>query len=33
VVRPTEQPGKLGRLEVSSSFFSEDMKFQGKLEI
>jgi hypothetical protein len=31
--RRIEFDAKLGRLEVSSSFFSEDMKFQGKLEI
>ena len=31
--RRIEFDAKLGRLELSSSFFSEDMKFQGKLEI
>ena len=31
--RRIEFDAKLGRLEVSSSFFSEDMMFQGKLEL
>jgi hypothetical protein len=31
--RRIEFDAKLGRLEVSSTFFSEDMQFQGKLEI
>ena len=31
--RRIEFDAKLGRLKVSSSFFSEDMTFQGKLEL